>query len=143
MDRLLLIEFEALPNTEGKTSELILEDVQLSDSLSIKKINGLATVLPSQFHLYQNYPNPFNPETWIPYQLSEATDVRIEIYTLSGNSVVHLDLGHQAAGVYTDRTKAAYWDGRNHNDERVSSGVYFYVMRAGDYSAVRRLVVLK
>jgi hypothetical protein len=142
-DKLLLIEFEALPNTDGKTSELILDAVKLSNSLSVQKNHGIATVLPSRSDLFQNYPNPFNPETWLPYQLSDDADVTIEIYSQSGASVASLYLGHQVAGVYTTRTKAAYWDGRNHSGERVSSGVYFYHLKAGDFYATKKMLIVK
>ena len=61
--------------------------------------------------LLANYPNPFYPETWIPYRLPQAADVNLTIYDTKGVPVRRLDLGHQFAGDYTDRVKAAYWDG--------------------------------
>jgi hypothetical protein len=93
--------------------------------------------------LLQNYPNPFNPETWIPYQLKEGSEVAIRIYGPDGKQVRILDLGHRSAGFYVNRDRAAYWDGRNESGEEVSSGVYFYSIRAGEFSAVRKLIVLK
>ena len=93
--------------------------------------------------LLQNYPNPFNPETWIPYRLAAAADVTVKIYDRSGVLVRHLDFGKQPAGNYTDRSAAAYWDGRNQHGESVASGTYFYQLRAGDYNALRRMVILK
>ena len=79
----------------------------------------------------------------IPYRLSHASDVDITIYDTRGMVVRRLDLGHQMAGYYTDRTKAAYWNGRNEHGESVASGIYFYQLRAGDYTALRRMVILK
>ncbi|RKU31574.1 hypothetical protein C6499_04200, partial [Candidatus Poribacteria bacterium] len=93
--------------------------------------------------LLPNYPNPFNPETWIPYQLAVPTDVRISIYTADGKAVRALDLGHQPAGVYQSRSRAAYWDGRNAVGEPVSSGVYFYTLTAGEFTATRKLLIRK
>jgi len=93
--------------------------------------------------LLQNFPNPFNPETWIPYQLAEPSDVQIRIFNASGQLVRTLSLGYQRAGVYSDRTQAAYWDGRDDAGERVSSGVYFYTIRAGDFSATRKMLIVK
>ena len=90
-----------------------------------------------------NYPNPFNPETWIPYQLAHAADVTLTIYDTQGVPVRQLDLGYQQAGYYTNRTRAAYWDGRNHLGKAVGSGVYFYHLSAGDYSAIQKMVILK
>jgi hypothetical protein len=93
--------------------------------------------------LLPNYPNPFNPETWIPYQLAADTDVQLRIYDISGTLVRGLVMGHQQAGYYVNRERAAYWNGRDENGEWVSSGLYFYQLRAGDYSAVKRMVILK
>ena len=93
--------------------------------------------------LLQNYPNPFNPETWIPYHLSNDANVQISIYDTSGVLVRQLDLGYKRAGYYTNRIDAAYWDGRNERGEAVANGVYFYQFQAGDYTAIRRMIVLK
>ena len=103
----------------------------------------LRIVLPETTVLLPNYPNPFNPETWIPYQLANASDVQITIYDTKGIVVRTLALGHQAAGYYADRNRAAYWDGRNSLGERVASGVYFYQLRADNVSQMRKLVILK
>ena len=102
-----------------------------------------AALIPQENALLPNYPNPFNPETWIPYRLSHASDVDITIYDTRGMVVRRLDLGHQMAGYYTDRTKAAYWNGRNEYGELVASGIYFYQLRTGNYTALRRMVILK
>ena len=93
--------------------------------------------------LLSNYPNPFNPETWIPYQLSEPAEVTVMIYAANGAVVRTLDLGHRRAGSYASRHRAAYWDGRNAQGEPVASGVYFYTLKAGDFSATRKMVIRK
>ncbi len=93
--------------------------------------------------LFANYPNPFNPETWFPYQLSKPSDVTITIYDVRGRVVRMLKLGHQAAGTYRSRSKAAYWDGKNKFGESVASGVYFYRLTAGDFSATRKMLIRK
>ena len=103
----------------------------------------LEAVRPDQTILLANYPNPFNPETWIPYQLAHDADVTLTIYDTKGILVRQLDLGYQHVGYYTDKTRAAYWNGRNHLGESVGSGIYFYQLRAGDYSAMRKMVILK
>ena len=100
-------------------------------------------LVPETTALLANYPNPFNPETWIPYQLSKAADVMIRIYAADGNVVQTLTLGHQDAGMYKNRTQAAYWDGKNELGETVASGLYFYTLTAGDFSATRRMLILK
>ena len=93
--------------------------------------------------LLPNYPNPFNPETWIPYQLAADADVQIGIYDISGTVVRRLEVGHQKAGYYVEKERAVYWDGRSDTGEQVSSGLYFYQLRTGDYSGVKRMVILK
>jgi WD40 repeat protein len=94
--------------------------------------------------LLQNFPNPFNPETWIPYQLSEDSDVAISIYNVSGQLVRKLNLGQRPAGTYLNKEKAAYWDGTNDAGEPVASDVYFYVMETGEsYADVRKMVMVK
>ena len=103
----------------------------------------LAALAPKETELLPNYPNPFNPETWIPYHLAYASDVTLRIYDATGAMVRQLYLGHQPAGFYTARNRAAYWDGRNGNGESVASGIYFYQLRAGDYTATRRMVIVK
>ena len=103
----------------------------------------LAALTPKETALLPNYPNPFNPETWIPYHLSTDADVSLSIYDVNGVLVRELDLGHQQAGYYTGRTKAAYWDGRNAVGEQVASGVYFYHLKAGDHSQTRKMLILK
>jgi hypothetical protein len=99
--------------------------------------------LPKAFALLQNYPNPFNPETWIPYQLSEPANVSISIYNLNGQMVRHLELGSVMPGHYTDKSRSAYWDGRNEFGEAVSSGVYFYQLQAGRDASVRKMSIVK
>ena len=101
------------------------------------------SIAPMYTQLLQNYPNPFNPETWIPYQLASDADVTVAIYDTKSMLVRQLDLGYQQAGYYTDRVRAAYWDGRNHLGELVGSGIYFYQLRAGDYTTMRKMVILK
>ena len=93
--------------------------------------------------LLANFPNPFNPETWIPYQLAKPTEVTITIYAVNGTLVRTLALGHQAAGRYQNRSRAAYWDGRNAFGEKVASGLYFYTLTAGDFSATRKMLIRK
>ena len=105
--------------------------------------NVLAQLLPEKTRLLANYPNPFNPETWIPYQLAKGSDVEIFIYDMRGTLVRHLALGHQHAGYYTEKSRAAYWDGRNTVGERVASGIYFYRLQAENTSLLRKMLILK
>ena len=103
----------------------------------------LASLLPEKTALLPNYPNPFNPETWIPYHLAEPADVTLRIYAAGGVLVRTLVLGHQAAGIYQTRSRAAYWDGKNAVGESVASGVYFYTLTAGNFTATRKMLIMK
>ena len=103
----------------------------------------LGLFVPEQTVLLANYPNPFNPETWIPYHLANPSEVVITIYDAHGRVVRRLELGHQQAGYYTNRSRAAYWDGRNYVGERVASGIYFYQLQTDEMSLLRKMVILK
>ena len=103
----------------------------------------LEALTPKATALLPNYPNPFNPETWIPYQLAEAAEVTLRIYAANGTLIRTLALGHQPTGMYHDRSHAAYWDGRNELGEPVASGVYFYTLTAGNFTATRKMLVHK
>ena len=103
----------------------------------------LAAMIPDKTALLANYPNPFNPETWMPYRLARNANVTLTIYDIKGVVVRQFSLGYQQAGYYTDRTTAVYWDGHNNSGEPVGSGVYFYQLQVGNYSATRKMVILK
>ena len=121
--------------------------LEVKDPIAKKGIIVLEQLLifltPTETELLANYPNPFNPETWIPYRLAEEAFVTLTIYDLNGQIVRTIDVGHQTAAVYETRLKAVCWNGRNESGESVASGMYFYHLSAGDYSATRRMVILK
>ena len=103
----------------------------------------LASLIPQETELLANYPNPFNPETWIPYRLAEDAFVTLTIYDQTGHLVRTLNVGHQPAAAYENRSRAIHWDGRNNFGEQVASSVYFYTLSAGTYSATRKMLILK
>ena len=103
----------------------------------------LASLLPEKTALLPNYPNPFNPETWIPYHLAKPADATVHIYAAGGTLVRTLALGHQVAGIYQSRARAAYWDGKNEVGESVASGIYFYTLTAGDFMGTGKMLVVK
>ena len=102
-----------------------------------------APSIPKKTVLLPNYPNPFNPETWIPYQLSEPANVTLKIYSTKGELIRTLELGYRPTGIYQSRSRAAYWDGKNQVGEPVASGVYFYTLTAGDFTATRKMLIRK
>ena len=119
----------------GKEIQLPSGDHQLS--LAIRPIR------PKVTQLLQNYPNPFNPETWIPFELNQDSDVSLTIYDMAGRQIRHLDLGFQKAGTYLRREQAIYWDGRTQSGEQVASGTYFYTLKTADYVATQKMIILK
>ena len=128
-------------NVESHTLNFEVTPEHLANAVLSVRLNSIGQ--PKLTQLLQNFPNPFNPETWIPYQLSEDSSVSIFIYDTTGKLIRTLPLGYQSAGFYNSRDRAAYWDGRNAFGESVASGVYFYQLRAGNYTALRRMVILK
>ena len=137
-------------SADAATIEAWIAQARLEDdgSLAFKQgianlENLLASLIPEETALLHNYPNPFNPETWIPYQLAESAEVTLTIYDMNGQLVQRLAVGHQAAGMYKSRSRAIYWDGRNQLGESVASGLYFYTLTTGDFTATRRMLILK
>ena len=148
----------AIARGDIKTGSLQAADVQRwlrdakqanADPAGIAALERLLAALihveapPKETVLLANYPNPFNPETWIPYELAEAAEVQVSIHAADGKLVRALELGQLPAGVYQSRSSAAYWDGRNAQGEPVASGVYFYTLTAGDFSATRKMLIRK
>ena len=143
----LRLTYDNVAAALSDVSVLAGNDVQLEKWLPLLEelLHLLAEMqsIPETTALLANYPNPFNPETWIPYQLATPADVKLTIYDIRGRVVRDLDLGHQRAGMYQSKSRAAYWDGRNAVGEPVASGLYFYTLTAGEFSATRKLLIRK
>ena len=123
----------ATENAAGKTLDLTID---FSAAWAAAKPLAARPVANS---LSQNYPNPFNPETTIPYDLSSEAIVSLTIYNIAGQVVRKLVDGESlAAGQYQ-----AVWDGRSESGASVASGMYFYLLHAGDYVAKRKMVLLR
>ena len=106
-------------------------------------VTQVAQPTPERTTLLANYPNPFNPETWIPYQLAQPAEVNVSIHAMNGTLVRTIPLGKIPAGIYQSKSRAAYWDGKNAQGERVASGVYFYTLKAGQFTATRKMLIRK
>ena len=128
-------------NAESQTLNFKVTPEDLANAVLSIRLDSIGQ--PTQNQLLQNYPNPFNPETWIPYQLSEDSQVSVSIYDTTGQLVRTLSLGFQSAGFYNNQGHAAYWDGRNALGERVASGIYFYQLTTPTFQQTRRLVIVK
>ncbi len=138
---------ESLQRWIDRAKQLNRTDARFQKGIAV--LQNLLTTLretetvPKATALLANYPNPFNPETWIPYRLAKEADVTLRIYAIDGTLVRTLALGHQPAGMYQNRSRAAYWDGRNAIGEPVASGLYFYTLTAGEFTATRKMLIRK
>jgi hypothetical protein len=99
--------------------------------------------IPEVTQLLPNYPNPFNPETWIPFELNQASNVTVIVYNALGKMVRRMELGHRMPGAYRTTDRAAHWDGRNQQGELTASGTYFVELKAGEFREIRRLILMK
>ena len=136
---------------DSSTIEAWIEEARLVDDGSIAFRQGIANlryllasrIIPQETALLANYPNPFNPETWIPYQLATPAEVAVTIYDMNGGAVRRLEVGHRPAGMYQNRSRALYWDGRNQHGESVASGLYFYTLKSGEFTGTRKMLIRK
>ncbi|MFQ6040132.1 MAG: dockerin type I domain-containing protein [Candidatus Poribacteria bacterium] len=133
-----------------KVYELVNQNVNANPELILLKETLYSLIqaaelrrIPLQNRLAQNYPNPFNPETWIPYQLAQKAHVTITIFDIYGKIIRTIDVGYQDAGSYISKNRAAYWDGKNGFGETVANGIYFYSIRAGNFTALKKMIVAK
>lgn len=124
---------------DAKAAGIDAHDITVLEQL----LAAVTRTPPKKTVLLANYPNPFNPETWIPYELAEAAEVTVSIHAADGKLVHMLELGQLPAGIYQTKGRAAYWDGRNTLNEPVASGVYFYTLTAGEFSATRKMLIRK
>ncbi|MDH4224001.1 MAG: T9SS type A sorting domain-containing protein [candidate division Zixibacteria bacterium] len=104
----------------------------------IELVNKVEQVIPKEFSLAQNYPNPFNPITTVSYALPVDAPVKLTIYNILGQRVKTLVDDYQTAGY-----KQVIWDGTNENGQEVSSGIYFYQIKAGSFSKTAKMSMLK
>jgi hypothetical protein len=126
---------------EGKPQiQLVKNEARSSNNaaLPVKKVIGAGEAVPTAFTLGQNYPNPFNPTTTIEYQVPVAGQVTMEVYSLLGQKVATLLQEVQEPGFYQ-----VQWNGKDLNQQAVASGVYFYRLHVGDFTNVKRMMLLK
>ena len=124
-------------------ADIITVTIDVTDDPAAAPSVEAGHIIPDNTDLLTNFPNPFNPETWIPYQLAKPAEVTLTIYNMRGVVVRTIALGHKATGMYTNRSRAIHWDGRNSIGEKVATGVYFYTLKAGDFNATRKLLIRK
>ena len=125
----LIWDYNTIMGTKDVPSQQLAEHVNRDGNVDLQVL------------LLPNYPNPFNPETWIPFQLAKPAHVTLYIYGVDGQLVRTLKLGNKQAGLYHSKNRAAYWDGKNAFGEPVASGIYYYTLSTGEFSATRRMVI--
>lgn len=101
-------------------------------------ISSNRLIKPTKYILYQNYPNPFNPVTTIRYQLPKASFVKIEVFNSLGQKIQTLLNTKQSQGIHS-----VFWDGKNENSQRVSSGVYFYRLVTDSFIQARKMILIR
>ena len=116
-------------NQSSLSADAVIEHVQT---------NAGGVMIPLVTELEGNYPNPFNPTTTIRFALSEGNYVNLEIYNIKGEMVRTLVNGELEAQFHT-----VVWDGQDKNSKPVSSGVYFYKMKAGKYQSIKKMILMK
>ena len=127
--------FQFAINNDIRSSVLKCNHV-IDDENQIEKV--ALENLPTEFGLHQNYPNPFNPNTIVAYDLPAACHVKIEIFNILGQRVKTLVNESKTAGRYQ-----VNWNSTDDNGRRVSSGIYLYVMKAGEYSRTAKMLLMK
>ena len=135
-------DFAPLRRLKEKNAAVAI-DIEITEDTDNVQAAPAAPRVPAETALFPNYPNPFNPETWIPYQLAKSADVTLTLYDVRGVMVRRLVLGHRPAGFYRSRGRAAHWDGRNQLGEKVATGLYFYTLTAGDFTATGKMLIQK
>lgn len=123
-------------NTDNFILAPVVPSFDIGTDVARKQIAGL---FPNDYSLHQNYPNPFNPTTTIEYEISKASDVTINVYNLQGQLVRALVNNE----MHTSGTYSVVWDGRDLFGNQVCSGLYIYQIKASDFSASKRMLLIK
>jgi len=125
--------------SKGEIKEIT--SVQVADGngqlLDIEVISN-EKMIPNEYALFQNYPNPFNPTTTIRYALPECKDVKIEIFNILGQKIYTFEFKNQSPGYHR-----VIWNGRNQNNCPVSSGLYIYRIKAGNFIASKKMLLIR
>lgn len=116
------------------------EDVRKSAEKALELVTGFEDKRPGagDYYLSQNYPNPFNPSTTIQFRITKLQRVKIEIYDVTGRLIKELLNEEKNPGVYS-----VNWDGKDNAGNTVSSSVYFYRIKSGDFSEAKKMILLK
>ena len=122
-------------NFTAKIIAYRLKQINVDGSFKYSSIVNVDFGSPSKYQLDQNYPNPFNPSTVISYQISSNSLVTLKVFDILGNQVAELVNEYQNAGSYNIQFAT--------NSFKLSSGTYFYELRAGDFVSVKKMLLMK
>lgn len=123
----------------GSDSNMVYTDgIQWRDSLATGIKNYAVSSNPSTFKLMQNYPNPFNPSTIIEYQIPKNEFVSLKVYDVLGRKVADLVNEYKQAGIYKVNLNFEQLTNKN-----IASGIYFYSLKAGNFTSTKKLILLK
>lgn len=146
----LVIKFRVKPGFENDQTIILLRDLRLNENAPVDtaavgrlfrltvSVDEQGELVPTDFRVAQNYPNPFNPETVIQFQLPEAANVLVRVFDILGQEVLTIADREFQAGSHS-----VHWDGRNENSQLVSTGLYFYEVRAGNFREVMKMLFLQ
>ena len=132
-EKIIKLKFRKLK----KDADLILIKAAVNET-EINVLNSFDAFIPEEFKLCQNYPNPFNNNTVIEFRIPESALIGLKIYNLIGQEVKTLVSENYNAGTYKIE-----WDGTNNEGIRVNSGIYFYRLKAGSFTSLKKMVLLK
>jgi len=124
---------------DSSVSELAMLNINLDESVTgLPEPFEVTDQIPTQLELLANYPNPFNPETKIQFGIPESQDVHLAIYDVLGRKIRDLMNSHLPAGRYD-----VIWNGISDSGQKVSSGVYFYILFSGNQRLVKKMILSK
>jgi hypothetical protein len=141
---ILSLPVNVAPGLKGEPQVEINEAIMADPGAVVIPVGRKGARLPVDFRLAQNYPNPFNPSTTIEFEITADHEcelmvkTNLRIYNVLGRSIKTLVNETKTPGIYQ-----VEWDGTDENGDRVSSGVYFYQLKAGDYKETRKMVLMK
>ena len=133
--KIIVLEFR---QKAGGSGEIEITRFVLNEEVFDVSIGAGASNLPKKFSLHQNYPNPFNPVTMIKFDLPKSADVVLKIYNILGQEVRTLINKRMPAGYHS-----VMWDSRNNEGRLVSSGVYLYRLKAGDFVVTKKMILVR
>ncbi len=115
-----------------------LKQIDFNGQYEYFDVINITISAPERYILYQNYSNPFNPETKIRYEIPGESYVSLKVYNVMGNEMKTLVSSRKPAGSYI-----VVWDGKDKNGRTVSSGAYIYRIQTGEFSAVKKMILLR